>query len=1045
MHHLADLLEAHTDALLTQWIARVGASLAPGSHTRAELVDHMPAFLRQVVSTLREPARDSEASRVHGQSSAGREHGAQRFRLGFELEAVVREYGLLLHLVLDLVEAAGAAVAIGEVRRLNDVVTSAVAEATAEYARRLAATSSTSTFRKTEQLRAQLETTLLSMGDGVLATDAEGRVTLLNPAAEALTGWRASEAFGQPAGAVLALIDARTRAAIASPFTAVLRGEPAAHLGDQVLLARRDGTTLAFADSLAAVRDDEGAIVGAVLVFRDDTEARRKDAELRIFRAVIDASTDFISFGRPGGRPEYVNPAGLRLVGLPSLEAATALDVADYYTEETRAATIAKLLPVVRAGGSFHGETVMRHFETGEAIPVSQAAFAVSDAGGRPVLLAAVIRDRRDQQRAEAERERLLADAQAARREADLQREHLANAFTQAPVAVGILRGADNVVVLANDAICRIWGLTHEAVINRGIFELLVDAREQGFPALLAEVRRTGTPFVGREARITLPRFGEGTEDLFVNFVYQPLREADGSIDDILVVATDVTVEVKARRGAEAVSAEFEAMFNSMPDGAYFGDATGIRRANPAGLALLSVDRVEQLRAAPKELERRYEVRKAAVGEVVTPGRSSLARALAGELVREEYILRNLITGGDIRLRTVASPVRVGGVITGAVILNTDITEQHRAFEALHHSEESFRTLAEAIPQQVWTALPTGALDFVNQRVLDYFEATEEQVLGAGWQAVLHPDDLTGSLERWSRALATGEEYEVEFRLRRSDGAYRWHLGRALASRNARGEVIKWFGTNTDIDEAKKGREDLEKRTEFEQHLLGIVSHDLRNPLAAIVLSAMSLLQMKEQSPRVTKVARRIHSSAERSARMISDLLDFTQARLGGGIQLERHPSDLYTLVSSTLDEVEVAYPERTLDLTRDGDTRGTWDADRIVQVVTNLVTNALKYSPPDTPVAVRAVGLEGAVELAVHNECPPIPKERLGRLFEPLQRASDQIDRKTRSVGLGLYIVDAIVKAHGGTVGVVSTAEAGTTFTVRLPREVGVRLAGAG
>jgi PAS domain S-box-containing protein len=1045
MQHLADLLDAHTDALLKQWIARVGASLAPGSRTAAELVDHMPAFLRQVISALREPARDSGFSRVHGQSSAGREHGAQRFRLGFELEAVVREYGLLLHLVLDLVEAAETAVSIRDVRRLNDVVTSAVAEATGEYARRLAATSSMSTFRKTEQLRAQLETTLLSMGDGVLATDAEGRVTLLNPAGEALTGWKVSEAFGQPVEAVLQLIDAKTRATIPSPFAAVLQGEPAAHLGDQVLLVRRDGATLAFADSLAAVRDDEGAIVGAVLVFRDETEARRKDAELRIFRAVVDASPDFISFGRPGGRPEYVNPAGLRLVGLPDLEAATALDVADYYTPETRDATIAELLPVVRAGRAFHGETTLRHFETGEAIPVSQAAFAVSDAAGRPILLAAVLRDRREQQRAEAERERLLADAEAARREADRQRARLDAAFTQAPVAVGILRGADDVVVLANDAICRIWGSDPATLMGRSIFDVLVDAKEQGFPELLAGVRRTRTPFVGRELSLTMPRPGGGAEDIVVNFVYQPLVEADGSVTDIVVVATDVTVEVKARRAAEAVSAEFEAMFNSMPDGAYFGDATGILRANPAGLSLLSVDRVEQLRSSPDELERLYEVRTSGLGEVVKPGRSSLARALAGELVREEYILRNLITGGDIRLRTVASPVRVGGAITGAVILNTDITDQHRAIEALHHSEESFRTLAEAIPQQVWTALPSGALDFVNQRVLDYFEATQEQVLGAGWQAVLHPDDLASSLDRWAHSLATGEEYEVEFRLRRSDGAYRWHLGRALASRNTRGEIVKWFGTNTDIDEAKKGREDLEKRTQFEQHLLGIVSHDLRNPLAAIVLSAMSLLQMKEQSERVTKVARRIHSSAERSARMISDLLDFTQARLGGGIQLEKHPTDLYTLVSATLDEVEVAYPERSLDLTRSGDTRGTWDADRIVQVVTNLVTNALKYSPPETPVAVRAVGLEGLVELTVHNECPPIPEERLGRLFEPLQRASDQIDRKTRSVGLGLYIVDAIVKAHGGTVGVVSTAEAGTTFTVRLPREAPGRASGAG
>ena len=125
------------------------------------------------------------------------------------------------------------------------------------------------------------------------------------------------------------------------------------------------------------------------------------------------------------------------------------------------------------------------------------------------------------------------------------------------------------------------------------------------------------------------------------------------------------------------------------------------------------------------------------------------------------------------------------------------------------------------------------------------------------------------------------------------------------------------------------------------------------------------------------------------------------------------------------------------------GDTNGTWDADRIVQVVSNLVTNALKYSSPGTPVAVRAEGLDDMVELTVHNECPPIPPERFGRLFEPLQRASDQIDRKTRSVGLGLYIVDAIVRAHGGTVGVVSTAETGTMFTVRLPREPAARRPG--
>lgn len=354
----------------------------------------------------------------------------------------------------------------------------------------------------------------------------------------------------------------------------------------------------------------------------------------------------------------------------------------------------------------------------------------------------------------------------------------------------------------------------------------------------------------------------------------------------------------------------------------------------------------------------------------------------------------------------------------------------------VHLSEENLRTLARAIPQQVWTATPAGALDFVNERVAAYFAVSQEQVLGAGWQGVIHPDDLPGVVERWTHALTTGEEYEVEFRLLRADGSYRWHLGRALAARDADGAIVKWFGTNTDIDELKRVREELEKRTEFEQHLAGIVSHDLRNPLAVILMGAASLLRLEDQSERTTKIALRMQSAAERSARMISDLLDFTQARLGGGIRLQFRPADLYAVAAAAVDEAEAAYPDRDIELTRAGDTQGTLDTDRLGQVVTNLTTNALKYSPAGTPVAIHVEGLDGQLELTVHNQGTPIRPERIGRLFEPLQRASDEIDRNTRSLGLGLYIVDSIVRAHGGTVAVQSTSDEGTTFTVRLPKE---------
>jgi PAS domain S-box-containing protein len=773
---LADLLEARLDELLQRWISRVGAFLAPDNLTAPELADHLPVFLREVITTLREPPGAADESPTHGWSAVGREHGAQRFRLGFELAAVVREYGLLLHLVLDLVESAAAMVSVRELRRLNDLFTNAVAEATTEYARRFS-TSETS----------------------------------------------------------------------------------------ELVLARRE--------------------------------------------------------------------------------------------------------------------------------------------------------------------------ADIARREAEVQRERLTNAFTQAPVAVGILRGDDNLVVLANEALCRIWGAASESLLDRPIFDILVDAKKQGFPELLAGVRRTRTPVAGREATVTLPRPGGGTEDILINFVYQPLREADGSVTDILVVATDVTIEVLARRAAEAASAEFEAMFNSIGDGVYLGDAGGVRRANAPGLAMLGVASVDELRLRPPELSKMFSSRLASTGEPLPPDRANFVRGLRGESFTEEYLVWHPIERRDLRIRSVVAPVRVGDTITGAVVLNTDVTEQHRALEAIQRSEESFRTLAEAIPQQVWTSRPDGTLDFVNQRVLDYFASSSEQVLGAGWQAMIHPDDLAACIERWTHCLTTGAPYEIEFRLRRADGEHRWHLGRARAARGADGTILKWFGTNTDVDDAKRVREELEKRTHFEQHLLGIVSHDLRNPLGAILLGATGLLELDDQSDFALKIALRIRSSAERSVRMISDLLDFTQARLGGGIRLEKRAADLHALTSAAVEEIEATHPDRAVQLLRAGDTGGVWDADRIAQVVTNLVTNALKYSPSGTPVAVRVAGHDGHVELAVHNEGPPIPGERLGRIFEPLQRATDQIDLKTRSVGLGLYIVEAIALAHGGTVGVVSTAEAGTTFTVRLPR----------
>jgi signal transduction histidine kinase/CheY-like chemotaxis protein len=237
------------------------------------------------------------------------------------------------------------------------------------------------------------------------------------------------------------------------------------------------------------------------------------------------------------------------------------------------------------------------------------------------------------------------------------------------------------------------------------------------------------------------------------------------------------------------------------------------------------------------------------------------------------------------------------------------------------------------------------------------------------------------------------------------------------------------------FQQQQRSQEELRRRTEFEQQLIGIVSHDLRNPLGAIRMAAGILQAHPALDERQRRAAHRIASSCERATRLIRDLLDFTQARLGTGIPLNRQPMDLHDVTRHVVDEVRLTHPGRQVQVESSGEGWGEWDSDRIAQVLTNLLGNALAYSPPQTSVRVSTSGEADSARLEIHNQGPPIPLELLPRLFEPLTRGLPGEAQPNRSIGLGLYIVREILKGHGGTIEVASSEAAGTTFTVRLPR----------
>ena len=226
---------------------------------------------------------------------------------------------------------------------------------------------------------------------------------------------------------------------------------------------------------------------------------------------------------------------------------------------------------------------------------------------------------------------------------------------------------------------------------------------------------------------------------------------------------------------------------------------------------------------------------------------------------------------------------------------------------------------------------------------------------------------------------------------------------------------------------------ELQQTVHFNETFTAILGHDLRNPLAAIVTSAR-LAMDRDSSEKLHKPLARILSSGNRMSRMIDQLLDFTRVRLGGGIAVDPVDVDLAAVVRQVMDELDEANPEWSLRLACHGDTSGRWDPDRLSQVFSNLVANAVRHGRPEHGVGVTLDGRGArAVRVTVHN-MGAIPAERLPKLFEPLA-GSGRAPDNSQGLGLGLFITRELVCAHGGSIEVCSDDDAGTTFTVTLPR----------
>jgi signal transduction histidine kinase len=296
------------------------------------------------------------------------------------------------------------------------------------------------------------------------------------------------------------------------------------------------------------------------------------------------------------------------------------------------------------------------------------------------------------------------------------------------------------------------------------------------------------------------------------------------------------------------------------------------------------------------------------------------------------------------------------------------------------------------------------------------------------------PSDQAATLTALKkRVIERGEGVTQELDLT-LDSSVRHYREAIEPTRDHTGKVTGIIGAATDITEQQVMKDRLIDDVRFRERMMGVLSHDLRNPLNSITMSSDLLLRRAEWPAEERTHLGRIRRAADRMKEMIETLLDFTRLRFGA-FPLSFGPADMGQIAAGVVDEIRSGTPDRQIELYVRGQAHGNWDSARVSQAVVNLVGNALAYGQPGTAVRVEVTGNDHEAILSVSNQGDTIPADFLSVIFEPFRRQVRESDRSPHGLGLGLYIVQQIVLAHRGNIQVVSTAKDGTTFTMRLPR----------
>ena len=597
--------------------------------------------------------------------------------------------------------------------------------------------------------------------------------------------------------------------------------------------------------------------------------------------------------------------------------------------------------------------------------------------------------------------------------------------LNQSHIPFAILRGKDLLYVFANASYVAL--ANGRELLGHTFASVSAQLHNQIGTILLKKVLNTGEPLIMPGIPVTVSSGVNAIPAIrYYEWTFSCYKDINGHTEGILASGYDVTEQVRENKKEERKFLNFQAynLFMQAPVGfsLVVGDEYVIELANASGLK--SVGLGEEV-IGRKLIEIFPNIKEQGFLDVL----DSVRRTGKTIELKERSVVLN-IDGQEkvIYLNIIYLPYYRDDKIVGVLSVSSDVTEQVLARKNLAEAGEKFETMANSIPNLAWIADATGSIYWYNARWYEYTGTTLKEMTGWGWTSVHDPKKLEDVLKLWKASIESGVPFEMVFPIRGADEVLRPFLTRVVPIHNAEGNIIQWMGTNTDITKQVEAQQ-------MKDAFLSMASHELKTPITTIKAYSQIIEASLEKTgeEKTLLMVRKMSGQVDKLTLLVNSLLDVTRIHKGQ-LVLNYKEYDFKELFQKVISDMQKICPTHKIESNECTSIPMLGDRDKIAQVLNNLISNAIKYSPNSKSIYLETTDEEDGVQLSVRDTGIGISEEQHSKVFQQFYRVLGSNHATFPGMGIGLYICSDIVKKHGGKIWLTSKVGEGSVFYIWLP-----------